>query len=231
MSDGFHMFGDKRDIPMSLGLVVIGWNACELACRELVKTLATGGQHRSWRLAEVLISELGSVGLTQALQCYAREFPSEQKDLARAVRHIADVTERLRAYRNYFVHGITNVTHYGFDVSEEMIERDAPITEALIEGPFAHIYQKSAKGRSKFVLDHVKAGVLADVNRDLVRLKVYIDAVSIAVGRWLRGADDQDGAPLPEPPPLPDVLVKPEIRHPKAQPPPGLGPRKKREED
>jgi hypothetical protein len=212
---GFQRIGDHRDIPLTLGLVVIAWNSCELGMRGLIRTLATRQAVENWGLVEILISELGTLGLEQAIRCYANEFPDEEEDFARALRHVAECAERHKAYRNYYVHGIRGVTGRGWFVSDEMIENDTPIHEALVEGPFGNIYQKSAKGRTRFIMDFIRADALTKLNNDLADLGDYIQGVTTSAAHYLRGADYRQTAPLPEPPPLPSVLVKPELRHPK----------------
>jgi hypothetical protein len=213
---------------MALGLVVIAWNACDLSLRTMIRDLATGGKVELWKLSEILVSELGSVGITNALSCYADEFPDEEKDLPKALRYVAEAIDRYRAYRNYFVHGITAVTRYGMFVTDEDIERDTPVHELMFEGPFATVYQKTAKGRLKFISDHISKDQLAELATGLADLDVFITALSSSVAHFFRSHDWRKSAPLPAPPPLPSVLRKPDLRHPKLRLPPSLKPRKKR---
>jgi hypothetical protein len=158
---GFQLIGDHRDIPLILGLVVMTWNGCEEGLRQIIRSVATRGRMENTALVEVLSTELGTLGLTQAVRCYANEFPDSDQDLAEAFRHVAALCERLKAYRNHYVHGITGVSKYGFDLSDEMFERNPPMHEAMTIGPFATLYEKSAKGRSKFVMDHIRPEQLA----------------------------------------------------------------------
>ena len=164
---GFQMIGDHRDIPLALGLVAIAWNSCELAMRDLLRTLSTGGDMLKGRLVEVLISELGTVGTTQAIQCYAKELPDEEPELSAALIYVAEAAERLKAYRNYYIHGIRGVTGLGFFLTPDLLDRDASIVEAMQEGPFGNIYQKSAKGRTKFIYDFIRANKLIWLNNSL----------------------------------------------------------------
>lgn len=227
----FVEIGDHRDIPMALGLVAIVWNSCELGLREVIKVLATRQVVENQRAVEVLISELGTVGLTQAIRCYAAEFPDSETELPGALIYIADTTERLKSYRNYYFHGIRGITQYGLEITDEMIDRDTPITDAMIEGPFAHIYQRSAKGRSKFVTEFVGARKLMWLNNELADLNDYIRGTAVSLRYYLNGDDYRQIAPLLEQRPLPDVLAKPELRHPKLKPRPAPTPRDPRKID
>lgn len=185
--------------------------------RDLIRELASGAAIQNWKLVEILVSEMGTLGITQALRCYADEFPDSYGDLAQAIRHVAECADRHKAYRNYYVHGITGVTALGIMWSDEMIERDVPVYEAVVPGPFGQVYQKSAKGRTRFINEYVNADRIIKLNNDLADLQDYIRNVAASVSHYLRGPDFRQTFPLREPPPLPDVLVKPELRHPKLQ--------------
>src|SRR5215213_3773845 len=104
---GFQLIGDHRDIPLLLGLVVMNWNGCEEGLRQIIRSVATRQRLENWALIEVLSSEMGALGITQAIRCYADEFPDTDQELAAAFRHVAALCERLKAYRNYYVHGMT----------------------------------------------------------------------------------------------------------------------------
>lgn len=221
---GIQQIGDHRDIPLAVGLVVIAWNACEDGMRRLITSLATRQRWENARLAEILVSEMGTLGLTQAIRCYADEIPKSDEEIAGALRHLAELAERLKAYRNYYVHGITRVTQYGLLLDDEAIEADTPVSEAMTMGPFGMVMQHSAKGRSKFIWDFVAAEQIIDLNNRLATAVEYIEAVGLSVNHFLRDLKWRKSAPLPAPPPLPSVLVKPELRHPKIAKPPALIP-------
>jgi hypothetical protein len=222
--NAFNLKGDHHDLPLLLGLVVMSWNSCESNLRELIRAIATRHRLEDTQLIDVLVSEMGTLGLTQAIRCYADEVPPSEPELAAALIHSAALTERLKPYRNYYVHGMQGVTRYGVTITDELLDRDAPWHEALQEGSFANIYQRSAKGRSKFVMDFVDAKQLTWLAEQLEAAVEYTRSVGSAFKHFLGGNPWRETAPLPEPPPLPDVLVKPELRHPKLKKLPALTP-------
>ncbi|MEA1013891.1 hypothetical protein [Sphingosinicella sp. LY1275] len=211
----FVLTGDHRDIPMGLGLLIMNWNGCEVTLREILQTLACGGDWRRQRLVEPLVHELTSVGIAQALGCYAHELPDENSDLAEALRHIAVVLERARAFRNYYVHGINAVTKYGFRWNDELFEDDRPWHDALIEGPFGSIYLKSGKNQPKFIMDSVPVEPIMKLANYLADFREYIWTIAGSIGQYLSGRDYRQTAPLPPALPLLDKLEKPVLNHPK----------------
>ncbi|ONF97373.1 hypothetical protein [Sphingomonas jeddahensis] len=197
-NSNFVMTGDHRDIPLGLGMLVIVWNACELSLRESLSWLGAKGSPEHLRVAEPLISELGSVGITQALSCYANELPEEEESLTSAILHAVKVVEICRTYRNYYVHGISGVTKYGIDFSPEAIAADIPVHEAMTMGPFGNVYLKSAKGKRKFLLDFVSADDLISFNNYLADFHVYLNGLQTAIIQYFRKPKEQR-QPIPDP--------------------------------
>ena len=229
--ENFVMIGDARDIPMGIGMLVMTWNACEIAMRDMLRPLASKGNLEAYSTSEVLISELGSVGLTQALNCYSHELPDDETALAEAIRHVCQVVDTCRAYRNYYVHNISGVTKYGLDFSYETMERDIPVYEAMTTGPFGRVYSKTAKGRKKFSLDFIDPKDLMDFNNYLANLEDYIQALNVAILHYLRPLPLEERAkPLP-PLPLLSALKKPSFDHPKLKQRPALAPWTRIEDD
>lgn len=207
---------------MALGLVAMAWNGVELRMRDLIKAIVCKGVFESGRLAEIIVTELGTVGLTQALNCFSAEMPEEESELSVAISHLVEMAERLKAYRNYYIHGVRGVTAYGFTLTDEMLDQDTPLTEALDVGPFAHVYQKTAKGKSKFYMEYLRVEKLTWLNNQLADLEEYIGRVSVSVNHYLQRLNWRESAPLPHAPPLPSRLVKPDTSHPKLKLPPAL---------
>lgn len=194
----FVMTGDHRDIPMGLGMLVITWNACELSLRQTLSWVGSKGSFEHRRVTEPLISELGSVGITQALSCYAYELPEEEKYLSDAIIHAVKVVELCRTYRNYYVHGISGVSQYGLDFSPEIIAAGTPIHEALTEGPFGRVYLKTAKGKQKFLLDFISAEALIEFNNYLADVYDYLVEIEVAIIQFFR-KPPEEREPLPKP--------------------------------
>ena len=194
----FVMTGDHRDIPMGLGMLVMVWNACELSLRETLAWVGAKGSVEHRRVTEPLISELGSVGITQALSCYAYELPEGQEVLSSAMIHAVKVVEICRTYRNYYVHGISGVTQYGLDFSPETIAADIPVHEAMKMGPFGKVYLKTAKGKQKFLLDFIPADALINFNNYLAEVHDYLGELQLAIIQYFRKPPDER-EPIPKP--------------------------------
>lgn len=209
------MTNDHRDIPMALGLIIMNWNHCEVTLRQMLQDLAAGGDWRRQRLVEPLIHELTSVGIAQALSCYADEMPEDQVDLAAAMRHAGTALERARAYRNYYVHGIYGVTRFGILWNDDMIQSDTPIHEAVSEGPFGSIYQKSGKYKSKFIMDFIDRETLTSLSTHLAEFYDYLHHLELSIRHYFRRLPYRETAPVPQPLPLLDTLEKRALNHPR----------------
>ncbi|SDA14509.1 hypothetical protein [Sphingomonas sp. NFR15] len=214
-TENFVLTGDHRDIPMALGLICIAWNSCELGLRQMLRSLVCAGEYRSWKAAEILIVEMNSVGIAQALDCMAEEFADEQSDLRDAIKFAVNYLTRARQYRNYYVHGIRGVTGLGFSLTDEDIENDTPVWELMKEGPFGHVYHKSAKHKSRFTNDFINSDALTSFSNSLANFNDYIRALEISVNHYFRGEPYPETAPVPSAPSLLSPLVKPENKHPK----------------
>ncbi len=195
---------------MSIGLIIMVWNACELTCREILKTLASKGAWEQSHTVEALVSELGSVGITQALNCYVNEFPEDESALAAGLAHAAQIIEICRVYRNYYVHHISGVTRYGVDLSPEMIAKDPPLSEAITVGPFAKVYSKTAKGKMKFSLHFIKPEELILFNNYLADVHKYLQSLQTSIIHYFRKElEIEERAKAPQPLPLLSALKKP----------------------
>lgn len=210
-NDNFQMIGDARDIPLALGLVTISWNRLESHLRGMTQDLAGRCDLASRMTVEVIVTELGTVGITQALQTYARQFPDNHADLGDSLRAGVEWAERLKSYRNYYIHAIQSITMYGMIPAEEMIVSDAPIHEAMTVGPYGMIYQKSAKGKSKWSQDFITSEKIIWLNNQLIQCLEYLKAIDWSINRYFHVLDWRKIAPLLPQPTLPDVLQKPDL--------------------
>lgn len=163
---------------------VIVWNCVEQEARRLL----VGPQQRNIA-ALVASAHLGNVALTDALRAFAETLEDEVE--ASHVAHACEMFERIRAYRNYYVHGLTFLGLQGPEL----------LPTAVVRG-------MEAKGR----LALVEADVSVDDIRALWRMCCnaysYFHALNL---RKLKLADEtHDGEPDPWPkkPPLPTKLQR-----------------------
>lgn len=210
---------------MTLGLVVIGWNACEGALKDILITLTLRNVPEHRMLVTPVIAELGTLGVVQALQCIAEEFPDEDSELRDELRYLVKVSETLKAFRNYYVHGVRSVTEKGIFVDEVPLERMSdPFSEIVVQGPFAQIFQQTAKGSPKVHYDFIKTEQLAMLCNQQGELKEYATKLEASIKLYLRGLEWRKLSPLPPRPPMPDRLVKREVPHRKRLLAPALTP-------
>ncbi|MBM7043584.1 hypothetical protein [Rhizobium lusitanum] len=90
---------EEREFLALFGLVVMDWNVLEAAIELITYRLAGGGGH-----IEVLTGHLGALGMNEAMKTLSTEFGPA--DLRNDIAHLAEMFDRLREYRNYYVHGI-----------------------------------------------------------------------------------------------------------------------------
>jgi hypothetical protein len=88
----------QAEFEGALGAAIIAWNQAEMVIRGLLVTLSGDGM-----VSYILTAELGSQGIIDALNAIA---PMKGKELRVAIVTVSAYYERLRAYRNYYVHGL-----------------------------------------------------------------------------------------------------------------------------
>lgn len=163
-----------------LGETILSWNTAEGALRSLLSTVC--GASNATR---ILTAELGSRGLTDGLNAIAVTLPIEQR---RAVEHVVAVYDRLREYRNYYVHGITAMGQIGDDI-------------------VGMTFMQSAKGKLGYATDFVEAATLVDIEERARALAAAISDTEDAI--YPRpGSFADPPLPSPETLPLPDRLKK-----------------------
>ncbi|NKM59274.1 hypothetical protein GFL21_33195 [Rhizobium anhuiense] len=176
----------EKEFLAKIGEILLDWNVLEATIELITYRLAGGGNH-----IDVLTAHLGNVAMTDALKTLANEFGPE--DLRDDILHTADLFDRLREYRNYYVHGIRLLAHKG-DTS----------------GPIVGLSQ-STTAKSRLRLHQAMIGIedLQKLDADLVTAKRFADWI---VGK-LWGVEELPGVAQPsqppEKPPLPDRLKKP----------------------
>lgn len=99
----------KEDFLGVLGILVVEWNHAESLLNTLLSFLSGGGT----RVA-ILTAHMNTVAVCQALRTLANEKLADD-DVAPHVLHYTDYFDRLREYRNYYIHGIKAV---GFSEGE-----------------------------------------------------------------------------------------------------------------
>jgi len=162
-----------------LGRLVISWNRSEHAKRVMLATLLHDGA--SW----VVVAELNQVGVDQALRSFANgALPEPIKSLT-----LQGITqgERLRAYRNHYVHGIVS-------------------TSGSEHGSEGHIVAHSAKNELKEHTERVPAAQIEEVAQKCEELADHFASLGsyLRVPPTERGDDD-----LPQAMSLYTPLTKP----------------------
>ena len=215
--------GNHRDIPLSLGMMIISWNACEEQLRYIIKVIVARGDYRAQKLVEILTVEMGTLALEQALESLTHEFPEHSGDLAAELRFAVSLVGRLKTYRNYYTHAVSGITQYGIDWNNDKFEQDLPISAYMTQGPFAQLYQKTAKGKPKWAWEFVSPQELVKFTNHIADTADYLRDLSLTVTHYMRRiANWRESAPLPQRPPLPAVLAKRVLDHPKLKLPPAL---------
>jgi hypothetical protein len=186
----------RKEYTAAFGEMVVAWNVAENMLRLLLYTLC--GKTTAVR---ILTAELSAMGIVQGLNSISDTLYGPVKD---AVLTVCARYDRMREYRNYYVHGIAAVSY----------------SEGIAEGT---AYMVSAKNELRVAIDRVPADQLNNLNDHLVRLQQSTIAI-------LDTIDPQEGSaafpPLPslERSPLPDRLTK-TLRYPlRGQPAPGSPP-------
>ena len=141
----------------ALGELVIAWNVAEMRVRDMLANFCSRENTYEGLMASLILTvELGGVGMSNALHAIAGDIL--EGDEADAVKHVAIGSDTLRAYRNYYVHGVVST-----------LTDDA--------GEAGNIETVSAKGA---YISHREVIEIAEVRRiteHLEALTVYTDGV------------------------------------------------------
>jgi hypothetical protein len=195
----------ERDYNALMGGLVIRYNHMEGSIKSLLADIAHGPRKNTATaaIAVIMTVELGAVGVEHALKSIAT---SVVDDTYRDhVLHAVALTSRLRAYRNYYVHGVGHVIR---------------TTEGL--AGFVHI--NSAKGSLKEHKEVIMDAQLIELITRCDSATRYIESIR-ARYRFEAGESEDWPEDWPEPyifdkPSLPDELSKPAILWTNYFPPP-----------
>ena len=186
-----------------LGELIVKWNELEGKLQSLVHYLGN-----DWVTAVVLTAHMGNVSLVDALRTLATERDETAKMLDKYgaswrrekhwpplplllpdVTHLITCFERLREYRNFYVHGITRT------------------------GEGRIFIASSTSARARLTVHEMPVRV-----RDLIQLIKRIEAVDryasgvLTFAARMRSRNPWDVPPTsPERPPIPDRLKKPPL--------------------
>jgi len=181
----------RRNYLANFGELIITWNQAEGVLRNLLMSVC-GRSPATY----ILTAELGSRGLTDGLNAIA---VTQNENVKEAILAVVILYDRLREYRNYYVHGLTAI--------------------GVRNGVgFGSANMASAKGKLGFSTDEVPVEQLDDLTK---RLRLLTTA-SIAI---LDTIDPQEGSMVPQALPtratlpIPDRLRK-NLRYPLNDPQP-----------
>lgn len=182
--------------------MILTWNMTEGTMRGLLAHFIGSESVREVLKGRILTAELGTTGLADALRALAINILPE--DVGKPVSHAVDYFERVRSYRNYYVHGITNILN-------------------STSGPHGFIISFAAKGKLIEHKDLVSVADLAFVTDHSMDLKNYITRIGAHL-QWTAELFGGSRPPLPEQPQLPKKLTKTAIPLLELFPPPESSP-------
>ncbi|MDQ7246288.1 hypothetical protein [Dongia sedimenti] len=188
----------STDIQMALGGLVIAWNRAELKIRQMIALL--WGEHAEHPKIDILTNELSAVELNQAFAAFVHHFVSEPEIRTR-LEWIAESFDRLRAHRNFYVHGIK----VALDFSDA--------------GAIGMVSSSTAKGELIVYKNQVSPKELHWVIEQLDALAIQQMMLVTHIDLW-RTEDRSKIGPLPPLPALPDSLKKTATHYPCAYAPP-----------
>lgn len=175
----------KDDFLAAYGEVVMEWNQTEAGARRFLFDLI-GGQDAS---SYILLAHLGNVSLTDAISAY-KEMRSPA--LVEHIDHYCAYFDRLREYRNYYVHGLMLVSRDWSNGAEKFC---------------GEIEQITAKGRLAQTDDKVTVEDLNQLKNWMTELATYSFVVRAEFNPQSRPAGLNPLTPQRKPP-LPDRLQK-----------------------
>ena len=97
----------EEPLYAAMGRLVVIYNRAEFEIRGLLTDLAANFQQDN-RRAHILTAEIGSVGLENAIRAIAGALlPKVERE---AIEHALKLSTEVRGYRNYYVHGISEIS-------------------------------------------------------------------------------------------------------------------------
>lgn len=167
----------RRDFLAALGEAIVAWNQAENVLRNLLLTLC-GGSPASY----VLTADLSSQGIIDGLKAIS---PTQTIEVCEAVSAVCKYYERIRAYRNYYVHGIIAL---GWNTTTK-------IGSGLIN-------TSSSKGKLAFHMEQIETDKLA-------QLREWANTLMKAAGAIIDVANPQAGSFADPTLPTAQTLVPP----------------------
>lgn len=176
------------EVSQTLGRFVITWNRVEGAIISLLQTLIPVQEHAGWMRSAIVVSRLDTTGVVDALRSIAKANMVE--DQGDAVKNAADFFDRLRPYRNYYVHGITGGRRF---------------TDAGVVGIISYL---DARGTLKHYHEMLKIEAITNATSQAEELIEYINKLQYHLKP---GFDEDPGMhPLPALLQLPEPCTKPQ---------------------
>ncbi|MAU19193.1 MAG: hypothetical protein CMH13_01510 [Martelella sp.] len=178
---------DEEQVYLAkLGKIILDWNAFESTVEAQIQYLSGGGDKVS-----ILTAHLRNLAMQDVLKTLANDIaPAPLKD---DLLYVASLFNRLREYRNHYVHSIATVGK-------------AP------DGQVCGLSQTvSAKTRFKLHQQIVSLSDLEWIHRQILDARRFATAVYHQMKQAEEYPDRSPPLRLPEKPPLPDKLKRPEI--------------------
>ena len=171
-----------------IGDFVVLWNTCEGALRHLLAHLSGGGVSY-----DILAAHMNPNALLHAVRTFGNDVVEAPFD--DHIGHAAEYFDRLRAYRNYYVHGIHSISA---DAGGDAV---------------GLANELSARGRLVLHPKEIRIGELLDVMRKMAIFRNYVYHL-INFYQWTRDNTFHTYAEFkvpPEKPPMPPKLEKPKL--------------------
>lgn len=92
----------EEDFLQLIGEMIVSWNRCEGRVRDLIIWLSGGRSPATLALT----AHLNAISLIQTLEALAN---GQEVEIGGHIDHFRECVDRLREYRNYYVHGISDV--------------------------------------------------------------------------------------------------------------------------
>ena len=173
-------------LALALGHVVLSWNWAERAIVDLLLAIARDSAHSINIRADILIAEMGSRQVSEALRSMAYDVLDGEP--ADRVRHAAGFHDRLLAYRNYYVHGI-----FAFFPADDAVPQISGFIDA-----------RSAKGKLVWHNDSITLDQLTAFKNQALQLANFASQILFSLY-----FPAEPPTSLPDKPALPAPLAKP----------------------
>lgn len=96
----------EREVFYALGELVTAWNFAENHVRSVIVTIVAGESTiRQHALAEIVTAEMGAVAMAASIRAVAADVVTGPE--SDHLKHLVALYERVKEYRNFYVHSIT----------------------------------------------------------------------------------------------------------------------------